>query len=261
MKLILFLLFSVSFGRDLLLVSVQPFLWTVREIAGDRFEVEVIAPPKADYHTYELKPKDLIKVAKAKVVFVTGFPLGGWERRIEELAKEKVYKLYTERPEDPHLWMSPRRMIRVAERVYRVLSGVEPEGSETFKRNYERVKEELRNLDLKFSRVLESCTSRLLPETHTSLTLLAKDYKLKHIPLSTGGHHGDLLPGRFARFMKVLKEKGLDYVFAPQMSGLAEKLEREKIKVFLLDVRMFGDYPAVMERNLKVIGEALGCGR
>jgi len=50
----------------------------------------VLVPPRADYHLYELTPKDLLKLARSELLFVSGVPLGGWETKAEEVFGGKV---------------------------------------------------------------------------------------------------------------------------------------------------------------------------
>jgi zinc transport system substrate-binding protein len=262
---LLLLVVSLSLGRELLVVSIHPFRQIVEDIAGERFKVEVLVPPSADYHAYELKPQQILLVAKARAVLVTGVPVGGWERKLEEMAGDKVYRLVEGGGlGDPHLWMSPRRMIRIADRVLRILEDIEPSGKEVFRINHSRLVEKLTALDEEFSRTLRNCRRPYLPETHPSLRYLASDYGLAHIPLTTGGHHGEVLPGSLADFIRSLRERGVDFFLDTEGegSGLSRVLEEAGLRRYTLNVRVLGgDYFSAMRRNLEVLKEALGCGR
>lgn len=265
MKLVfLFLsLISLSLG-DTILVSIHPFHFLVEGIARDRFKVLSLVSPSYDYHTYELRPRDLVLVSKARAVLVTGIPIGGWERKLEEVAGEKVYRIAGEDSlRDPHLWMSPRRMVLISEKVLRVLEIIDPEGKHLFRKNHEDLVRRLRALDEEFSKTLKGCRYPYLPEVHPSLSYLALDYNLTHIPLTTGGHHGEVLPGNLNRFIRVLRDKGVSYFFVPEGegNGVADLLKEEGLRPYTLKVRLEGgDYFSLMRFNLKVLKEALECG-
>ena len=264
--LTLLLVLSISMAKDLILVSVYPFYDLVRSVAGERFRVDVILPPRTDYHIYDLKPGDLVKIARSRVVLVTGIPIGGWEKKIEAIAGKKAYRITDEDLKDPHLWMSPKRMIRVADRIADILISVDPSGEETYRSNLRDVKVKLSNLDRMFSETLKDCRFNVIPEVHPSMFYLAKDYGLRHIPLFTGDHHGDLIPKRVEEFLRTLRTEGVDFFFDPDGGAVAEILELQGLKRYALNTTVSpkgpGDtYFSIMISNLEVLREALRCGR
>ena len=271
---ILFLL-SLSYSKDLTLVSVYPFYDVVKHIGESRFDTEVLIPPKADYHHYELSVSDILKVSKAEIVFVSGVPLGGWERKIEEISKGKVVRL-SEGMElirmgsigvDPHIWLSPKRMVSVAKKAYEGFVSIDPEGKKTLRRNLREVLEKLEDLDRLYSSTLARCRVRVLPVVHPALGYLAKDYGLEQVYLSGGHVHGGISPKEMLRFVKEIESRGLDFVLTiyGQPSKIASILRSEYgIKTYEINVKIIPmdgnvDYFSIMEYNLSVLREALRC--
>ena len=271
---ILFLL-SLSYSKDLTLVSVYPFYDVVKHIGESRFDTEVLIPPKADYHHYELSVSDILKVSKAEIVFVSGVPLGGWERKIEEISKGKVIRL-SEGIElirmgsigvDPHIWLSPKRMASVAKKAYEGFVSTDPERKETLRRNLREVLEKLEDLDRLYSSTLARCRVRVLPVVHPALGYLAKDYGLEQVYLSGGHVHGGISPKEMLRFVKEIESRGLDFVLTiyGQPSKIASILRSEYgIKTYEINVKIIPmdgnvDYFSIMEYNLSVLREALRC--
>ncbi len=271
---ILFLL-SLSYSKDLALVSVYPFYDVVKHIGESRFYTEVLIPPKADYHHYELSVSDILKVSKAEIVFVSGVPLGGWEQKIEEISKGKVVRL-SEGMElirmgsigvDPHIWLSPKRMVSVAKKAYEGFVSIDPEGKETLRRNLREVLEKLEDLDRLYSSTLARCRVRVLPVVHPALGYLAKDYGLEQVYLSGGHVHGGISPKEMLRFVKEIESRGLDFVLTiyGQPSKIASILRSEYgIKTYEINVKIIPmdgnvDYFSIMEYNLSVLREALRC--
>ena len=271
---ILFLL-SLSYSKDLTLVSVYPFYDVVKHIGESRFDTEVLIPPKADYHHYELSVSDILKVSKAEIVFVSGVPLGGWEQKIEEISKGKVVRL-SEGMElirmgsigvDPHIWLSPKRMVSVAKKAYEGFVSIDPEGKETLRRNLREVLEKLEDLDRLYSSTLARCRVRVLPVVHPALGYLAKDYGLEQVYLSGGHVHGGISPKEMLRFVKEIESRGLDFVLTiyGQPSKIASILRSEYgIKTYEINVKIIPmdgnvDYFRIMKYNLSVLREALRC--
>ncbi len=269
------LLLSLSYSKDLALVSVYPFYDVVKHIGGSRFDTEVLIPPKADYHHYELSVSDILKVSKAEIVFVSGVPLGGWERKIEEISKGKVVRL-SEGMElirmggigvDPHIWLSPKRMVSVAKKAYEGFVSVDLEGKETLRRNLREVLEKLEDLDRLYSSTLARCRVRVLPVVHPALGYLARDYGLEQVYLSGGHVHGGISPKEMLRFVKEIEGRGLDFVLTiyGQPSKIANILRSEYgIKTYEINVKIIpmdgkADYFSIMEYNLSVLREALRC--
>ncbi|WP_457600967.1 metal ABC transporter substrate-binding protein [Hydrogenivirga sp.] len=277
----LFLLFLVPllcFSGEFVLVSVYPFYDVVSGIARGRFTTEVLIPPTADYHMYELSSREVIKIARARMVFVSGVPLGGWENKVEELAGERVVKLSSEVELkrigehgevrfDPHLWLSPKRMLRVAENALRGFVVKDPSGDEEYRKNFERVRRKLSELDLEYERGLRNCRFRVLPTPHPALSYLAEDYGLKQLSMGSGGIHGDLSPRELSEFIREIKSLGVDFIFGVygSPSKLTGVLSREYgLKVYELNVKIiptrYGrDYFSIMRHNLEVLRKALRC--
>ena len=275
MILILFLLFTLSFAEGISLVSIYPFYDVVREIGNGRFRTEVLIPPKADYHHYELTPGDILRASRAKVVFVSGVPLGGWERKLEDLSEGKVVKLSEgvslirigRIGADPHVWLSPKRMKLVAKNTYEGFLKVDPEGREVYRSNLDRVLKKLEELDGLYSKTLSRCRVRVLPVVHPSLGYLARDYGLEQVYLSGSHAHGGLSPKELLRFVRELEERGVNFVLAVEgsPSKIAEVLGSEYgLKVYEVNVKILpteegDDYFSVMRSNLSTLREALGC--
>ncbi len=277
--LLIFISCLISFGGESVLVSVYPFYDVVKEIGKGRFGVDVLIPPRADYHLYELSAGDVIKLSRARIVFVSGIPLGGWERRVEGFAKGRVISLskgvrlisygekHHEVKNDPHIWLSPKRMIKVAENAFRGFLNADRAGKEVYERNLRSVVSKLKKLDMDYKRSLKRCKHRLLPVVHPALGYLAKDYDLVQIFPMSGDVHGGISPKDLLFFVKELKKRGADFVFTVygKRSKLADMLRREYgIKVYELNIKIIPekgsiDYFSIMRKNLNTLREALGC--
>ncbi len=62
----------------------------VRQIGGDKVEVEALVGPNGDVHVYEPSPADARSLAKAKLIVVNGLALEGWMSRLIEASGAKA---------------------------------------------------------------------------------------------------------------------------------------------------------------------------
>jgi len=278
MKKLLLLLLSLVFfvfPEDLILVSIYPFYDVVKDISGKAYRVESLIPPKADYHVYELTPRELIKLYRAKLVFVSGVPLGEWEEKVEKIAKGKVYYLskgielltygHEELGKDPHFWVSPKRMLKVAQNVREALIQT---FKKDFSKTYENVRKKLEILHRDYSETLLKCKYKKFGALHGAFGYLAKDYGLEQVLLREEHGHGDISPSELKKLVKLIKRREIKVVLVPK--GVHSKFtqilkENYGIPVYEVNVKIIpeteGDnYYRIMERNLKVLKEALKCG-
>ncbi|HIP42863.1 MAG TPA: hypothetical protein EYG91_02950 [Aquifex aeolicus] len=271
----LMLLFVFSFAKDLILVSIYPFYDVVKEISGDDFRVENLVPPKADYHMYELTPRDLIKLYVAKVLFVSGIPLGEWERKLERITKARVFYLsrdidilfygHKELGKDPHFWVSPKRMLLVAENVKKSLEEIYP--NKSFEEGYKNAYRKLKELHEAYIKTLSTCKYRSFGALHPAFGYLALDYNLKQIVLKEGHSHGDISPGELKKLMRKIKKEKIKAVLIPKgfHSKVARILREDYgISVYEINIKIIpekeGDnYYSIMDRNLRVLKKALKC--
>ncbi|MDQ7081892.1 MAG: metal ABC transporter substrate-binding protein [Aquificota bacterium] len=203
--------------------------------------------------------------------------LGGWERKVESIAKNKVVRLAkgTEHDEehgkehlrhDPHLWMSPKRMLSVARNVFKGFVRYDPSREELYRKNLKKVLKKIEKLHREYERTLKNCRYKVLPVVHPSLSHLARDYGLEEIPIGYGSAHGGISPGNLYRFEDDL-DPGVDYVFDIYRfrTKIAEVLGREQgFRIYTLNVKIvphgnYRDYFSIMEENLEVLRKALKC--
>ncbi|NPA32452.1 MAG: zinc ABC transporter solute-binding protein [Aquificae bacterium] len=276
MKPILILLvFAFAFSKDLLLVSIYPFLDVTKDVAGEDYRVESLVPPKADYHLYELTPRELIKLYVARVLFVSGVPLGEWEEKASRITRAHVFSLsegielltygHEKLGKDPHFWTSPKRMIQVSKNIKDALSRVYK--GKDFTRGYKKAEEKLSSLHTAYEKGLSRCAYRTFGALHPAFGYIAKDYNLKQVVLQEEHGHGDLSPSQLKKLLSAIKKNKIKVILVPLgvESQVARLLREEyKIPVYEVNVKIIpqkqGDnYYTIMEENLRVLREALRC--
>lgn len=162
-----FLLLLFSLGQEALAqekikvavsISAQRFL--VNQIAGEEIEVEVLIKPGQEPHTFEVTPKQMVNISKARVLFVIGFPFerslvaklktinpglkivdtakGIKKRMMAEHGHDHIHQHEDEEEADPHSWLSPSGLEVHARNIYQALAELKPASKAIMSKNLEK---------------------------------------------------------------------------------------------------------------------------
>ena len=120
----------------------------LRDIGGDRIQVEALMGPGVDPHLYKASARDVTRLSRADAVFYSGLFLEGrMEDVFQNLAKSRrtVFAVTEDIPKDrliqsadssghpdPHVWGDPSLWKIAAESVAKRLSQLDPAGTATF---------------------------------------------------------------------------------------------------------------------------------
>jgi ABC-type Zn uptake system ZnuABC Zn-binding protein ZnuA len=194
----------------------------VREVGGDRVNVDGMLRPGGDPHDYEPRPSDVASVAKAEVVFRSGGEVDHWlddvignaggDAQVVSLI-DSVHRL----GDDPHWWQNPRNAVLAVETIRARLTKLDPGGASVYRRNAERVQSELRRLDADIA----ACVARVPPAkrkivtTHDALGYFADRYGVKVVgavipSLST---QAQASAGDVQRLVEQIRREGVEAVF------------------------------------------------
>lgn len=213
---------SGSDGRLTVVATTTQVADLVRQVGGERVNVDGMLRPGGDPHDYEPRPSDVRAVAKAAVVFRSGGEVDGWLSDVIDTAggKAEVVSLIDSvkrLDDDPHWWQDPRNGVRAVEATRAKLSKVDPEGRSTFARNAARTIRTLRRLDGRIA----ACVQRVPPEkrkivtTHDALGYFARRYGVKVVgavipSLST---QAQASAGDVQRLVEQIRREGVEAVF------------------------------------------------
>ncbi|MCM3743686.1 zinc ABC transporter substrate-binding protein [Sporosarcina luteola] len=164
----------------------------VNEVGGDRVDVHSMVPLGTDPHEYEPLPEDIKKAADADAVFYNGLNLeggkNGWfsiliasvgkdEKDVYELMAGVEPKYITsadgkEEEINPHAFLDPIVGIQMVENARDALSEIDPDHSDSYKKNADALLKELNEIDeLYKSKISE------IPEQHRILVTSERAYQ------------------------------------------------------------------------------------
>jgi zinc transport system substrate-binding protein len=196
-----------------IVVTIEPLRYIVEGIVGEDFEIEVLVPPGASPETYEPTPAQIALTERAQLVFGTG--LLDFERSMlgDTFEKQLFVNLsagielieeahshhndseaehiehahgHHHHGTDPHIWMSPKSLIIMAETAYERIHELYPD-SLSYPTRYGRLRDSLEALDAAVEAKIANSPHRSFVIFHPGLTYLAKDYGLRQIALEHDG--------------------------------------------------------------------------
>jgi len=175
--------------------TVFPLYDLARRVAGDRLELRLILQPGLDPHHYEPRPKDVVGLQDAGLIFAVGLDLDPWAQALARSAgagEARVFELGPLmdpilappgliRPEpliDPHFWTDPVRAQRAVDVIVEALSGLDPEGAPFYRERASGVRRSIQALHVEVGRQAQTWSHRKLVTFHGSLFYFAARYGL-----------------------------------------------------------------------------------
>jgi zinc transport system substrate-binding protein len=180
-------------GKPIITVSLLPQKYFVEKIAGDKFEVNVMVPPGASHENYDPAPAQIVGLANAVVYFRIGnieFE-NTWIQKFSEnypnlqfvdLSEnldliESADEHHHGQPE-PHTWMSPANVKKMAETIYETLAKRDIENKSFYASNYQQFLKELDSLSAMITMKFQNSKSTSFIIYHPALTYYARDFGL-----------------------------------------------------------------------------------
>lgn len=219
---------DTSSGKRIISVSIAPFKYFVREIAGNTFEVNIMVPAGSNPHIYEPYPDQIRKLSESEAYISDGF-LGfelTWLDRFYEMNRDmKKLSLGTSidpiavnqhereghvESADPHYWVSPTCAFGIALSLKNFLSAFDPEHKELFEHNYSNLYVKIQTADSLAKKLSSAGKQRAFMIYHPNLAYLARDYGLKEIPVEFEGKEPS--PGRMKYLIDIAKQENLKII-------------------------------------------------
>jgi zinc/manganese transport system substrate-binding protein len=205
----------------------------VRNIGGNRVNVDTLVPADADPHDFEPRPSDAVALADAELVVKSGGDLDEWLDDLIDSAGGDAAELtlldsVRAIGDDPHWWQDPRNAVLATEAVRDALAEADPEGRRAYERNAALYVRELRALDDDIERCMQRVPheKRKLVTTHDALGYFADRYGLEVI--------GSVIPSLSTQaqpsakevdaLVEQIEEEGVEAIF-PE-AAVSQRLER-----------------------------------
>jgi len=268
------LLVSLAQGAELrVMASIFPVADMVRQVGGQRVEVQVLIPPGADPHGYEPPPSVVRQLREAELFFQVGAGLELWAEGLLKAAGAKRVlltegmRLLSQGPggqANPHVWLDPLLAVQMTEKIKEALLEADPPGGPLYEANARRFIQALRALDEEIRRELSALRGREFASLHPAWDYFALRYGLRSLGSIRPSPSRPASPRALARLARRLREAKVRVVLAEEQMSLREArvlASEAGARVVLLDplggVPGRDSYLALMRYNLRKLLEAL----
>jgi zinc transport system substrate-binding protein len=181
--------------RPVVAVSMLPLGWLVERIAGDLVQVEVMIPPGASEVSFEPALPQLQAASRASLYVKLGHPAFEFEAAwLDDLLASRAELPVVDacaglplRPDDPHVWTSPRAMAGMARNVATALERILPEHAAALHERLRMLLADIDALDAELRAAFADRHGARFVVLHPAWGYLAADYGLEQIALEREG--------------------------------------------------------------------------
>ena len=190
--------------RPTLVVSIEPLRYVVEAVAGNSYRVTTLMPVGASPETFEPTPRHMIAMSDCDMVFKAGtlpFEQQLMKQMVANMPDVPVTSLANEIEPlvdltnhhcgndgfDPHVWMQPLNLSRMAEKACEVLCHIDSVNAQQYEGRLTLFKTEMDSLDAELKRTLMPVKNRSFLIYHPALGYFAHRYGLMQLSVEHDG--------------------------------------------------------------------------
>jgi zinc transport system substrate-binding protein len=263
---------AVSFGQAVF-VSIPPQAFVVERLAGQSVKVEVLLPPGASPATYEPTPKQMAALDRSLLYLQIGAPFEGPvldkarvlmpELRIVDCRQGMELEPMAGRHDhgtgllDPHDWLDPERMKRVATTSAEALQILLPLEAASIRERLIAFHREIDDSDRRVAETLAPYEGRTLLVFHPAYGYFTRRYGLVQRAVEVEGKAPSAR--RLATVVDELDDQTLRALFVqPQFSRTSAQRVADALDCDLVELDpLAGDYLNNLEAMARKIAGAL----
>ncbi|MDR3048603.1 MAG: metal ABC transporter substrate-binding protein [Elusimicrobiota bacterium] len=268
----------------------------VREIAGDKVNLQMLLKPGAETHSYEPTPQDILKIQNSNIFIYTGGESDEWVEKIlssmdtkdktimsmmslvQAVQEETVEGMQEEDDEesgeieyDEHVWTSISNAKKITSAISQKLQNLDPDNADFYKKNTQNYLAKLDALDNEFKDIVsKSKRKTMVFGDRFPFRYFADEYGLRYFAAFRGcSTDTQASPATIAFLINKMRTEKIPVVFHIEMSDekIADAIaESAKAKKALLhsahninkwDFENKVSFVDLMKRNAQNLKEAL----
>ncbi len=238
-------------------VGVPPQRFIVDRVARGRVEVRVLVKPGESPHTFEPTPRQVVALAGSQAYFTLGFPfeeqivskIGSgaplrvilMDRGVKRIPLDVVQLpgAVAEEQEgqaDPHVWLSPPALVKMAANVGEALAALDPDGEGAYAGAVEAFRREVEEVDKSIAAELSPYRGRTVFVLHPAFGYFTARYGLRQVAVEVEGKSPG--PRHLEWLIAEAKRQGAEAIFVqPQFDPRSARAlaEATGAKVVALD--------------------------
>jgi manganese/zinc/iron transport system substrate-binding protein len=215
-------------GRPRVLCTTTVVADLVRQIAGDRVEVECLMPPGVDPHSYRATPRDADRLATADLIVASGLRLEGklsdllarFGERVpvvavaDSLPREALLEVAAD-TFDPHVWFDAALWAKCAPVVAAALGRLDPEAAADHAARADAYAARLAAVDAAVRERMAAIppARRVLVTAHDAFRYFGRAYGLEVMGVQGTSTESEAGLGDVNRLVDLLVERGIPAVF------------------------------------------------
>lgn len=186
-------------AKDLTIaVSIAPEVDFVQNIAGDKAKILCVIPEGGSPASYSPSPKALLGLREANLYFTIGVAseqlniLGQLPESLRivplhEAAAGVYPDLILGESRDPHIWLSPRRVIVMVQKITEEVAALDPEHKAEYEKNAQNYIEKLQTADKEIRQIFAGKAQKMFMSFHPAFGYFADEYGLTMYALEKYG--------------------------------------------------------------------------
>ncbi|MEG0894670.1 MAG: zinc ABC transporter substrate-binding protein [Oscillospiraceae bacterium] len=225
--------------KPIIAVTIVPEIDFVKAVCGDLYEVVALVPPGNSPENYEPTPMEMEKFSQALIYFSIGVPTEennimpnvSKDTKVVKL-DETVKTLYGEltlgNTRDPHIWLSPNRVMTMVNNIRMQLSELDPNNAELFEKNAIKYMTELQNVQKEIEDSLANIENRKIIVYHPAFGYFCDDFKLEMVALEEEGK--EATAKSLTKIIDMAKNEGIKVIF------YQEEIDSSQSKAFAEEI-------------------------
>lgn len=255
-------------GKLKVAVTIEVERAFVEGVAGDLVDIVTLVPKGGSPETFEASPVEIEKFKEADIFFALELPVENSKNvpvdgnfltvDLADAARgEYKDREFAPGHRDHHIWLSPKRVMIMVEKIAEVLIEKDPKNEEVYLANKASYLEKLDNLDKMIADTLVAKDSSTFIIFHPALGYFADDYGLEMLALEEEGKEAN--PKRIGELIDLAKRENIkgvlttEEISAKQVEAFAEEIGGRVVVVKVLSA----DYIGSMENMTREIAGLL----
>lgn len=226
--------------------SFYPIWDFAQKIGGDRLNLELIVPAGADPHHFEISARGLADMENADLIFLNGLEFEPWENDLRSIAHGNVISLgdyarplpfgdehhshghdhdHDEEDNhehglmDPHVWLDPNRAIDMSAALLDALISIAPSNEDYYRANFEELKNELMELDRKYSALKDIENKKPIVVSHNSYGYISDTYGVEFYSISGMSAEQEPSLRVLSNIIELVRGKNIEVIFFEELAN------------------------------------------
>jgi zinc transport system substrate-binding protein len=185
-------------GKRQVAATIFPLYDISRNITGDKMDVELILPPGASPHTFEITPQRVRNLQGTKIIFKIGYGLDDWTDRLSAFLSgvqmvtvdkgiEFIYEDEGSQDADhhghggvnPHYWLSVKDAEIIANNIADNLIAIDSGNANAYQQNLKAYVAKLQELESQIAQRLQPYKGAKIVTFHDSWAYYAREFDLQ----------------------------------------------------------------------------------